>query len=348
MSRGQPKQYVGHMINESSVSAAIPNPVHRSRTSDVREHTALLLEVARLYHLEGRSQAEIARGVSFSRATVSRMLTEARRRGIVQVRIDHPLERVLGIERALVKAFGLKQARVSDPEDPSGVQEEVARAAADLIIETASEDLVLSVSNGLAVTATVDAMPQLVWPRSRVVQMIGSVGQSEGLLDSPETCRRMARKLGGTFHPLPAPLVVSDPGVARALRGENQIATTLELGARADMALIGVGAVSDGHSGLILRAYEDQKSAEDLRRSGVVAHICGHHIAESGQHMRTDICDRTVSVDPERLREIPLVVGVAWGDEKVTPLAAVMRGGFISALVTDRNTALALLERAGA
>lgn len=336
------------MIKDPSLEPSETAPRHRSRTLDAREHTALLLEVARRYHLEGESQAEIAREVSFSRATVSRMLSEARRRGIVQVRIGHPMERVLGIERALVRTFGLKQARVADPEVASAVQEEVAKCAADLIVEVASEEVVLSVSNGLAVTATVAAMPQLVWPRSRVVQMIGSIGQSERLLDSPETCRRMARKLGGSFHPLPAPLVVSTPAVAHALRLDNQIATTLELGARADLALIGVGVVADGHSGLIFQQYEDQGLEEEVRQAGAVAHICGHHILASGEHLRTVFCDRTIAVDPERLREIPLVVGVAWGEEKVAPLAAVMRGGFISALVTDRHTALRLLELAKA
>jgi DNA-binding transcriptional regulator LsrR (DeoR family) len=321
---------------------------HHSRTSDAREHTALLLEVARRYHLDGQSQAEIARDVAFSRATVSRMLSEARRRGIVQVRISHPMERVLGIERALVQAFGLKLARVADPAEPSAAQEEVARCAADLIIEVASEDVVLCVSNGLAVTATVDAIPQLVWPRSRVVQMIGSSGQSERLLDSPETCRRMARRLGGSFHPLPAPLVVSDQAVAKALRSDNQLATTLELGARADLALVGVGSVREGHSGLIFRKYENASLAEEVRAAGAVAHICGHHISPEGRHVVTDLCPRTIAVDPERLRQIPLVVGVAWGEEKVVPLAAVMRGRFISALVTDRVTALHLLEIAGA
>lgn len=321
---------------------------HRSRTSDAREHTALLLEIARRYHVDGQSQAEIARDVAFSRATVSRMLSEARRRGIVQVRISHPMERVLGIERALVKAFGLKMARVADPAEPSASQEEVARCAADLIVEVASEDVVLCISNGMAVTATVDAMPQMTWPRSRVVQMIGSTGQSQRLLDSPETCRRMGRKLGGSFHPLPAPLVVSDAAVARALRGDNQIATTLELGARADIALLGVGAVREGHSGLIFHEYEDPSLAEAVRQAGAVAHVCGHHISPEGHHIATDLCPRTIAVEPERLRQIPLVVGVAWGEEKVAPLAAVMRGRFISALVTDRATALRLLQPAGA
>ena len=139
---------------------------HRSRTSDAREHIALLLEVSRQYYAEGRTQLEIAREAMFSRATVSGLLAEARERGIVQFRIGHPLERVVSVERALTRAFGLKQARVADPADPSAAQADVARCAADLLIENAAENAVIAVSNGMAVTATVDAMPQLVWPGS--------------------------------------------------------------------------------------------------------------------------------------------------------------------------------------
>ncbi|MGC3956165.1 MAG: sugar-binding domain-containing protein [Propionicimonas sp.] len=323
---------------------AEPAPLHRSRTLSSREHTALLLDVARRYYLEEQGQAEIAAEVNFSRATVSRLLSEARRRGIVQIRVSHPLERVVGIERALVKAFGLKQVRVADPSDPSASPAEIAQCAADLLIECSSENVLLSVSNGAAVTATVDAMPQLVWPRSRVVQMIGSVGDSNLILDSPETCRRMARRLGGSFHPLPAPLVVASPMVAQALRSDNQIATTLELGARADIALVGVGAMTDGHSGHILQAYENAELAQDIVRMGGVAHICGHHISATGEHLATELCARTIAVDLERLHQIPLVIGVAWGEPKVVALLAALRGGHLSGLVTDRATAIRLLE----
>lgn len=334
------------MIREPEPPEALP--LHRSRTSASREHTALLLDVARRYYLGDQSQAEIAAEVNFSRATVSRLLTEARRRGVVQIRVGHPLERVVGIERALAQAFDLKHVRVADPADSTASQAEVAQCAADLLIECSSENVVLSVSNGVAVNATVDAMPQLVWPRSRVVQMIGSVGSSDQILDSPETCRRMARRLGGSLHPLPAPLVVASPAVAQALRGDNQIATTLELGARADVALVGVGAVRDGHSGHILQPYEDRQVGEEIVRRGGVAHLCGHHLSAAGEHLYTDLCARTIAVDLERLREIPLVVGVAWGEAKVAALLAVLRGRFLSALVTDRATAIRLLESTAA
>ena len=59
-----------------------------------------LLEVARLYHLEGRSQAEVAALVGTGRSTVSRMLDEARRRGIVEVRLHDPSGRDGALEGA--------------------------------------------------------------------------------------------------------------------------------------------------------------------------------------------------------------------------------------------------------
>ncbi|MFT3970576.1 MAG: sugar-binding domain-containing protein [Micropruina sp.] len=128
----------------------------RSRTSDARDHIGLLLDVSRRYYLEGQTQAEISKDAMFSRATVSRLLSEAKDRGIVQIRIGHPLERVVDAERALVRSFGLKQARVADPADPSSSQQEVARCAADLLVENSPENAVITVSNGMAVTATVE------------------------------------------------------------------------------------------------------------------------------------------------------------------------------------------------
>lgn len=59
--------------------------------------------------------------------------------------------------------------------------------------------------------------------------------------------------------------------------------------------------------------------------------------------MRTELCDRTISIDIERLKRIPLVIGVAWGAPKTPAIRACLVGRLISALVTDQSTAEALL-----
>ena len=66
-----------------------------------RARAAVLLEVSRLYWEEDLGQAEIARRTGYSRPTVSRMLTEARRVGIVTVTVAHPIERLMALEERL-------------------------------------------------------------------------------------------------------------------------------------------------------------------------------------------------------------------------------------------------------
>ncbi|MEI2821706.1 MAG: hypothetical protein V9E81_16640 [Marmoricola sp.] len=73
----------------------------------------LLLAAARAYYLEGKSQAEIAVSLETSRSNVSRMLTEAQRQGIVEIKIHDPSGRVRELELALRKKFGLKDVLVA-------------------------------------------------------------------------------------------------------------------------------------------------------------------------------------------------------------------------------------------
>ena len=71
-----------------------------------RERASLLLEVAHLYWDEGLDQARIASRMGYSRPTVSRMLSEARRHGVVTVTVSHPIERLMALEEQLAQAFG--------------------------------------------------------------------------------------------------------------------------------------------------------------------------------------------------------------------------------------------------
>ena len=236
-----------------------PHRLHRSSTSDERERVNLLLKVARMYYEEGATQAQIAKQVGYSRPTVSRLLTEAREEGVVHIRITHPLERSMSIEKALAQKFGLAGARIAESKDLGSLTQRVARCAADYLIETSPEDSVITVSNGFAVNATIEAMPRMNWVSSRVVQAIGSVSNEEVLVDASETCRRLASQLGGRHIALPAPLVVSAPEVAYSLVQSQQVAGILHYAASADTALVGIGTIEDRKKGYIFDGYVEEE-----------------------------------------------------------------------------------------
>ena len=312
-----------------------------------RNRASLLLEVARMYWDEDLGQTEIARRTGYSRPTISRMLAEARRVGVVTVTVAHPIERLMALEKRLVDAFGLKTARVSEatPGNGSDVGPDVARTAADLLLESCGPHSVIAVSNGRAVAAVVHHTPERSWPSSTAVAMLGSVGESFNTEDGPDVCRNLSLRLGGRFRSLTVPLVFDSLALARAVREEDQVATTLELAARSDIALTGVGTVGTSVSPL-LRRWMTPEVVRECRKRNVVAHVCGHHLDASGRHVHTALCDRTLCLDPERLREIPLVVGVAAGPDKIVAIRAALRGGYLSALVTDEATARAVLKDA--
>ncbi|WP_034495102.1 sugar-binding transcriptional regulator [Actinomyces gerencseriae] len=312
-----------------------------------RNRASLLLEVARMYWDEGLGQTEIARRTGYSRPTISRMLAEARRVGVVTVTVAHPIERLMALEKRLVDAFGLKTARVSEatPGNGSDIGPDVARTAADLLLESCGPHSVIAVSNGRAVAAVVHHTPERSWPSSTAVAMLGSVGESFNTEDGPDVCRNLSLRLGGRFRSLTVPLVFDSLTLARAVREEDQVATTLELAARSDIALTGVGTVGTSVSPL-LRRWMTPEVVRECRQRNVVAHVCGHHLDASGRHVHTALCDRTLCLDPERLREIPLVVGVAAGPDKIVAIRAALRGGYLSALVTDEATARAVLKDA--
>ena len=170
------------------------------------------------------------------------------------------------------------------------------------------------------------------------------MGESFNLEDGPDVCRSLALRLGGRYRSLAVPMVFDSLSLARAVREENQVATTLELAARSDAALTGIGSVGRSASPL-MRRWMTPAVRRDLASKGVVAHVCGHHLDARGRHIHTDLCERTVCMEPERLHEIPMVIGVAAGPEKISAVRAVLRGDYISALVTDEPTARALLRR---
>ena len=78
----------------------------RSRVDSSEDGLGLLAEVARLYYIEDLNQEQIAQRVGGSRSNVSRMLREARSRGLVEIRIREPLRTVPRLQEELKTRMG--------------------------------------------------------------------------------------------------------------------------------------------------------------------------------------------------------------------------------------------------
>ena len=245
-----------------------------------RERLQLLLRVATLYWIEGESQADIAVELGYSRPQISRLLAEARRRGVVSVNVHHPLERALELEAALTERFELASARVATHIDDNDAESTapVAALAAETVLSMIRPDSVIGVTNGRAVSQVVAALPSTRYSEVTVVQAIGTIAHENHMVDSPELCQRMASVLGANYRILPAPLYLDNSRTAAILRRESSIGLTISMASHADILLTGIGATTKAGSGAIFDLWLSPEEIGELRKMGAVGHIGGAHI----------------------------------------------------------------------
>lgn len=72
-----------------------------------------IIEAARLYYQLDYSQQEIAKKLNVSRPTVSRLLKQAKETGIVEIKINNPVEVGVQLSDLLKKKFHLKEVIVA-------------------------------------------------------------------------------------------------------------------------------------------------------------------------------------------------------------------------------------------
>nr|WP_167746546.1 sugar-binding domain-containing protein [Streptomyces melanosporofaciens] len=234
------------------------------------------------------------------------------------------------LESALSGRYGLKFAAVAEPSAEETALEAVARCAAQVLADRVVSDSVVRMSNGTTLSAVVHAMKPVRRRDSTVVQMIGTLGLDNQLIDSPDLCRRLADVLGGTYRVMPVPLVVRTPRLATAMRRENSISMTLALGSHANIALVGIGLCDESGSGHILDGWTTPETNRNLLAAGAVGHLLGHHFDLEGRHLNSELCQRTVGVPLERLRECRW--SSAWPPASTRPRPSAVRSAAVTSM----------------
>ncbi|NPV80342.1 MAG: sugar-binding transcriptional regulator [Firmicutes bacterium] len=315
---------------------------------DISERTALIVEIARLYYEEHKTQEEIAKEMGVSRSTISRSLKRAQEIGAVQIRVVDPYFECSSTVEALRTRFGLERAivvPVSRQSDES-IKRDIGSAGADYLIRVVRDGMVLGVAQGTTLEELVDAIKPRGSVRLKVVQLVGSLGRSAASIDANELSRRIAEAFRGEWYLLPAPVVVESSSVRGALLREPAIRDILEMGRKADVALLGIGAC-DASSVMVQRGYLTVREVEAAKRAGAVGDICGRFYDIQGRPCKSDFDDRTIGITLEDLRAIAKRIGVAGGRGKAAAILGALRGRHINVLVTDEIAAREVLALDG-
>ena len=307
----------------------------------------LLTRVASLYYEYDHSQQEIAEQLQISRSNISRLLKEAKQKGLVEIRIHKRIMTLPVLEREFQQRFGLQQAMIVDQRHATDLEQLAAagQLAAWFLEEILRPDDILAISWGTGVAAAVNALSPHPLMRTEIVQMIGSVGSVSSEIDGPELARRLAKKLGGKYHYLHAPLFVDSQNARDIFLEQPIINATLNLARSARVALVGIGTTEPNASSFLRARHLTEAQVSELRRQGAVGETSGKHFDIHGK-ADFDINHRVIALRLDEMKRIPYVVAVACGLHKGRGILGALRGGYIKALATDAPTAEAVLREA--
>lgn len=306
---------------------------------------ALLTRVARMSYEVGMTHREIAESLGVSRPTATRLVTEARHRGIVEITIHGPEPLFADLEREAADALGLDEVWLAPEiaQDPARTLQAVVHIGARCLARHVADARVVAVGLSATVAAAVAALPASTRSRADIAPVAGGWGGPSLGLNPPEVARDLAARTGGRPYNLPAPVLVAGAAEAEGLRRLPDVTESLDLARTADVAVLGVGGY-DWTASPLGRAVTLAEQ-EELRVAGAVGDVSGRFFDASGAAIAGTLDRRVVGLTLDELRLPGTRIVIACGRAKTDALAGALAGGVPTVLVTDTGTVEALLRR---
>jgi deoxyribonucleoside regulator len=300
---------------------------------------------AKLYYVDNLPQTDIAKFINVSQAKISRLLAEARQRGIVQITVADYEFRNRDLETRLMERFGFLSAyviRSTASIEPAELRRMVAHFAAPLVASMLQPGMTVAVSGGRTLKEIVQSLPEVRCKDITVVQTMGSIDSHVGPVDALEVARTIARHCGGSFITLNTPAFLPNKKTRESFLTLPQINSVRQRISQASLALIGVGTLFN--SVFVEREMLPEQEVRQLQELGAVGEICGRFFDQNGEECDSSWRDRVVSIEFEQLRRIPQVVAAIVGSDRTPAIAAAIKGNLLKSLIIDDAGAEALLQ----
>ncbi|MEA2021186.1 MAG: sugar-binding transcriptional regulator [Candidatus Caldatribacteriota bacterium] len=316
----------------------------------MKKNTSLVTEICRMYYLDNLSQDKISSNLRVSKSAVSRLLKEGREKGIVTFHIKDYEDRLGSLENKLEQYFKLKEAViVSDKgiNSEEAIKEKVGRAAALLLQRRVRENDTIAVSWGTTISKVVKELHPYLQLNIDTVPLVGGIDITGRDIHSNEIARRLSEAFKGKYYVLNAPIFVSNIHIKEVFEKEKSIKTVIDKARSADIAVVGIGCPNKQSSTMIKRGYFSVKEFTGLTGKRVIGDICTNFYDIWGNIIKFPLQNKMIGLKLKELKHIPIVIGVACGEDKKEAILGALRGGYVNIIVTNERIAKYLINNIG-
>lgn len=299
-----------------------------------------LAYVARRYYLEDRKQSDIAQELGVSRPLISRMLSEARELGIVEITVHEPGARAARLLERLRASSSVRGGiLVEDGADNDETNQLLSQGAVELLGEVGARRL--GVGWGYLIGQLVTWLEENPQPGSAVTDICPLVGNASipaRNYQSNENVRLMAQQLGAAPHFLYLPALPESLEEKQVLCSTEVYRRIYQQWERLDAALVNIGDYPSSPDFASLVRYGGL-----LQRQRACGRMLIYYFNEAGTVIQSDQ-DFAIQIPIETLKRCPNIIGVCSANTSAKALGGALKSGFFTHLVARRELLEGLLE----
>lgn len=306
---------------------------------------SFLQRVARMYYILEMSQQEISEQLNIGRSSVSRFLSEARERGIIQFQIRSDLDscRHTSLERQIAELYGLKDCVVFRSDASVHSFGTLASQYLNSVLPTHGA---IGLGWGKTLYEIGTRLHQCdPRPAVKIVQMLGGLGAKEELVPAASVIQLWAQALRGKPYLFPAPAIAASPESKDGFMQDPSVQENMKEVRQVDAIVFGIGHTEE-NSTLVALNLTSGLSGRELYGDSVgdiLFHFYDHH----GRFSMPWLSERVVGASQEDFMNIELRIGVAHGANKVKAISGALEGSMLHVLITMEETAQQLMEMRG-
>ncbi|MGX7262672.1 sugar-binding transcriptional regulator [Enterococcus crotali] len=311
----------------------------------ISEDRRKMLKIVTMYYEQGLTQAVIAKKMGISRPVISKILQQAKERGVVSVSIKDESAYVVELALRLEATYQLTDVIVipaNEQKEAEIVKKEVSRAAATYLKERLKTGMSVGLSWGTTLADMIDEMPYCSFPTINVCPLVGGVSSEHLYYDTNHLVFRLAEKLNSRCQYFYAPALAESIDLADVLNKTQLVGKALDQARNVDLAIIGVGNPNKTSTWKRL-GYIEAEELKVIKETNVKGDAVASLFDKNGQTVNNEISKRMLGVKVEDLATMPDVMIIGCGNEKAESIKSLLLGKCCTILVIDQTIAEALV-----
>ena len=298
-----------------------------------------LAYIARKYYIEDQKQSDIARDLGVSRPLISRMLSEARELGIVEITIHEPGAREARLLERLRLSSSIRGGIL--------VEEGVNDDATNRLLSQGAVELLrrlgvrrMGVGWGYLIGQLVSWLEENPQPNSTITDICPLVGNASipaRNYQSNENVRLMAQQMGATPHFLYLPALPDSLEEKQVLCSTEVYRQIQQQWERLDTALVNIGDYPSSPDFASLVRYGSL-----LQQQRACGRMLIYYFNEEGFIIQSEQ-DFAIQIPIDMLKRCPNIIGVCSANTSAKALGGALKSGFFTHIVARAELIKSLL-----